>query len=246
MKSVVLLQLAAEELSKGSGRGGAGSRSQRVSIFIKGVRVDALAKEEDEIDSCAAEGQQHDANQWPVEHPSNCNGQQRDRNANDNGENNGSNRDDAAKKPANERDPAEGCNDRRKQEVESETRKEHTERADDLGSSRDHVLLLVEPLIRGLFDIDGTVNNLLKHGREALVDAPANVAAGKAGSARVVSIGALAVGDALLVRVPLAERSLTFIVLNLLADNSRCSAGVILEYYSVLANVSLLNEVVLC
>ena len=105
--------------------------------------------------------------------------------------------------------------------------------------------MLVEPLIRGLFDIDCTVNDLLKKSGEALVNAPANVAACKAGCARVVSIGALAVGNADLLRVPLAERSLTFIILNLLSNNSCCSASVILEYYSILTDVSLLNEIVL-
>jgi len=65
-------------------------------------------------------------------------------------------------------------------------------------------------------------------------------------SSPAFSVGALRVGDAQLLGVPLSKRGLTFLILDLLGDQSGWTAQVVLKGHAILPDVRSLNRIVSC
>uniref|UniRef100_A0A7S3I2E8 Uncharacterized protein n=1 Tax=Favella ehrenbergii TaxID=182087 RepID=A0A7S3I2E8_9SPIT len=210
-------------------------------VCVGSVLIDrgALAEEEDEVDSDTDAGKEQQAKEGSEEDPGDGDSQHGDHASHHKGEDSGCKGDNAAQKPAHERDPAQESDNGSKEEVEAKHGQEDAKGADELGSVGDHSLLLFEELSRGLFGIDGAIDDLFEQGGEALVDAEANVAVDETTSGAAVSVSALAVGHTNLVGVPLAEGRLAFLVDDLLGDDSGGAASVILEGNAVLANMRL-------
>lgn len=130
----------------------------------------------DQVGSSNCDGEKWDTNQWPVPDPSESYRQRGQGDANDKRKQESRKGQEGSKEVTNQRDEIEKCNDRCKQQVQAQYRKDDAKRAEDLVAELNLFLLLFEVLLRLLDAVNKVVHDLLKQGCEAQVDELADVA----------------------------------------------------------------------